>query len=63
MLEEIAARRDEVGATSVEYGLLAVAIAAVLVVIVFALGGVVTSMFSHSCQQIQGQAATSATCP
>jgi Flp pilus assembly pilin Flp len=53
---------DERGASATEYGLLAVAIAALIVVIAFALGGVVEDLFSQSCDTIQNSAATSADC-
>ena len=54
---------DEVGASSVEYGLLAVAIAAVIVIIVFALGGVVTELFADTCTTLTSTAsAVSASC-
>ena len=55
-------QRDEAGASAVEYGLLAVAIAAVIVIIVFALGGVVKEMFSDSCNSVQASANTTAAC-
>ena len=42
-----ALRRDE-GATAVEYGLLVAAIAAVIVGVVFLLGGKVSSAFNHT---------------
>lgn len=48
--------KDERGASSVEYGLVAVAIAAVIVVIVFALGGLVRDDFTQSCNKIQDKA-------
>lgn len=54
--------RDERGASATEYGLLAVAIAAIIVIIVFALGGVVEEMFSDSCSSIQNSAGTTADC-
>jgi pilus assembly protein Flp/PilA len=52
-------KRDE-GATAVEYGLLVAAIAAVIVVVVFALGGYVKGAFSKTCDNIasSGQAQT-----
>lgn len=43
---------DESGASAVEYGLLVTAIAAVIVIIVFALGGLVDDMFGHTCDEI-----------
>lgn len=56
------ATRDEAGASAVEYGLLAVAIAAIIVIIVFALGGVVKEMFSDTCNSVQSSANTTAAC-
>lgn len=55
-------QREERGASATEYGLLAVAIAAVLVVIVFALGGVVQDLFSQSCDEVKGAASAAADC-
>ena len=54
--------RDEAGASAVEYGLLAVAIAALIVIIVFALGGVVKDLFDKTCNSIQASAETDAGC-
>lgn len=45
------AKRDE-GASAVEYGLLVAAIAAVIVVVVFALGGLVKGKFNKACNGI-----------
>lgn len=44
--------RNEDGASSVEYGLIAFAIAALIVIVVFALGTVTNEMFSESCTEI-----------
>ena len=55
-------RRDESGASAVEYGLLATAVAAVIAVVVFALGGVVTDLFGHSCDVIEAQAKAGGAC-
>ena len=46
-------RRDEYGASAVEYGLLVAGIAGLIVVIVFALGGTVASLFGNSCGTIR----------
>jgi pilus assembly protein Flp/PilA len=56
-------RRDE-GASAVEYGLLVAAIAALIVLIVFALGGVIKGVFKDTCDKVvkKGQTGTSATC-
>lgn len=49
-------RRGDEGASAVEYGLLIAAIAAVIVVIIFALGGVIKSVFSKTCTTISSGA-------
>jgi pilus assembly protein Flp/PilA len=48
----------ESGASAVEYGLMVAAIAAVIVVVVFALGGVVKNTFGDTCRTIDGQGNT-----
>jgi pilus assembly protein Flp/PilA len=53
-------RRNEEGASAVEYGLLVALIAAVVVVAVFALGSLVRSTFENTCTAIEdGGTATS----
>jgi pilus assembly protein Flp/PilA len=54
--------RDEDGASAVEYGLLVAAIAALIVIIVFALGGIVKDVFSKTCETISAKASTTSTC-
>ena len=54
--------RDEEGASAVEYGLLVAAIAAVIIIIIFALGGVVQNVFQKTCDSISAKASTTATC-
>ena len=44
MLDAAKAKKDERGASAVEYGLLVAAIAALIVVIVFALGGILIGL-------------------
>jgi pilus assembly protein Flp/PilA len=44
--------KDDQGASAVEYGLLIAAIAAVIVVVVFALGSVVKSKFQNTCNAV-----------
>lgn len=56
------ARREEKGASAVEYGLLVAAIAAVIVIIVFALGSVVNGVFQSTCDSISSGAGGSTTC-
>lgn len=46
------ARRDD-GASAVEYGLLVAAIAALIVVVVFALGGIVRDVFEGTCEAVE----------
>ena len=48
--------RNEEGASAVEYGLLVAAIAAVIVIIVFALGGVIKSVFTKTCSAVSSGA-------
>ena len=43
---------DERGASAVEYGLLITGIAALIVVVVFAFGGVVSNIFSTTCNSV-----------
>ena len=46
------AQMDERGASAVEYGLLIAGIAALIVVIVFAFGGVLSNIFSSTCNSV-----------
>ena len=52
MLNAHKARMDERGASAVEYGLLIAGIAALIVVVVFAFGGVLTNIFSDTCDSV-----------
>jgi len=57
--------KDDTGASAVEYGLLIAAIAAVIVVVVFALGSVVKNKFQQTCNGVNTDTGTStatATC-
>ncbi len=54
------ARTDD-GASAVEYGLLVAAIAALIVVIVFALGGLVRDVFKDTCNKIKTNSSVSTT--
>lgn len=47
--------RDDSGASAVEYGLVLVGIAALLVVILFVLGDTVRQLFDSSCGDIAAQ--------
>ena len=54
---------SEDGASAVEYGLLVAGIAALVVLIVFAFGGVIRdTLFTTSCETIASTAASAATC-
>lgn len=54
-------KREE-GASAVEYGLLVAAIAAVIVIIIFALGGIVKNVFGKTCSSISSNASVSGNC-
>jgi pilus assembly protein Flp/PilA len=56
-MRDVMRARKEDGASAVEYGLLVAAIAALIVIVVFALGGVVKKVFSKTCNDI-GDAAS-----
>ena len=62
LLQRLTARKNETGASAVEYGLLVAAIAALIVIIVFSLGGVVKDVFNKTCTTVQSKASTTATC-
>jgi pilus assembly protein Flp/PilA len=56
-------RSDDEGASAVEYGLLVAAIAALIVLVVFALGGIVRDVFQDTCENIdEGVTTVSASC-
>jgi pilus assembly protein Flp/PilA len=56
-IRKVTRSRDE-GASAVEYGLLVAAIAALVVIIVFALGGLVQKVFKDTCEDIRTGSAT-----
>lgn len=51
-IRKVTAAKKEDGASAVEYGLLVAAIAALIVIVVFALGGVIKGVFSKTCNSI-----------
>jgi pilus assembly protein Flp/PilA len=59
-IRKVAVRKNEEGASAVEYGLLVAAIAAVIVLIVFALGSVVKGAFNKTCNEVASNGQTSA---
>ncbi len=50
-IRKITATKED-GASAVEYGLLVAAIAALIVIVVFALGGLVKNVFKSTCDSI-----------
>ncbi len=62
LIQRLVHRKDEKGASAVEYGLLVAAIAALIVVIVFALGGLVKGVFKSTCTEIGTKASVASTC-
>ena len=59
MINAKKAQLDERGASAVEYGLLIAGIAALIVVIVFAFGGVLKSVFHDTCASVAVSASNS----
>ncbi len=58
----VTSRRDENGASAVEYGLLVAGIAALIVAVVFLFGGIIKSSFSSTCNRVaQGSSSTAST--
>jgi pilus assembly protein Flp/PilA len=57
-IRKVAAVKKEEGASAVEYGLLVAAIAALIVIIVFALGNVIKGVFTNTCNAIKSNAAS-----
>jgi len=62
LIQRLAARKDMKGASAVEYGLLVAAIAAVIVLVVFLLGGVVRDTFDKTCGAVNSTDGTGTTC-
>jgi pilus assembly protein Flp/PilA len=56
MLNARMAKTDERGASAVEYGLLIAGIAALIVVVVFAFGGVLSNIFGNTCNSLGASA-------
>ena len=61
-IRNITSRRNEDGASAVEYGLLVAGIAALIVAIVFLLGGTIKSAFSKTCGVVSSKGSANATC-
>jgi len=61
-IRKVTAIKKEEGASAVEYGLLVAAIAALIVIIVFALGNVIKNVFQNTCDTISSNATSGGTC-
>jgi pilus assembly protein Flp/PilA len=59
---KISAEAKDRGASAVEYGLMVAAIAAVIVAVVFGLGGLVKGAFTDTCVAIETGASKEAEC-
>ncbi len=55
-------RRDDRGASAVEYGLLIAGIATIIVATVFLFGGFVRGVFTNTCVTIHSKASAGSTC-
>jgi pilus assembly protein Flp/PilA len=62
MLDSRLARLDERGASAVEYGLLITGIAAVIALVVYAFGGMVTGLFTNTCSSVASHASQGGAC-
>ncbi len=56
------ASMDERGASAVEYGLLIAGIAALIIAVVFLLGGQIKDAFSDTCESVAGRGSGTAAC-
>src|SRR6059058_6131408 len=61
-IRNITTRRNQDGASAVEYGLLVAGIAALIVTVVFVFGGVIKNSFSSTCGKISGSGSGTSTC-
>ena len=59
---EHANQHEETGASAVEYSLIVVAIAAIVVAIVFAVGAFTEGNFGATCSELDSQMSVAATC-
>lgn len=59
LIRNLHRKRDDEGASAVEYGLLVAAIAAIIILIVFVLGGWVRGAFRDTCQAFDNSNAVS----
>jgi len=61
-LDAVIARRDEEGASAVEYGLLVAGIAALVVAVVFLFGGMISEVFTGTCNDIRTESGNAGAC-
>ena len=61
-MQRIMRQRNDEGASAVEYGLLVAAIAAIIVLIVFAIGKFVQGGFKTTCDGLKTNSSVAATC-
>jgi pilus assembly protein Flp/PilA len=61
-LRKATTRSADEGASAVEYGLLVAGIAALIVIIVFALGGVIQNAFKDTCDQMVNSGGITGNC-
>ena len=61
-IRTITSRRNQDGASAVEYGLLVAGIAALVVAVVFAFGGVIKGSFDKTCKTVKGNGTAASTC-
>jgi pilus assembly protein Flp/PilA len=62
MLDSRLAKMEERGASAVEYGLLVAAIAAVIIIVIFALGGTIQGLFQSTCDSIKNGGKSGTSC-
>ncbi len=61
-IRTIQAAKSEEGASAVEYALLVAAIAALIVIVVFAFGGLINNIFKDTCDSIGAKTTSTETC-
>ena len=61
-IRNILTRREQDGASAVEYGLLVAGIAALIVAVVFLFGGMISDVFHNTCSSIATSASTGSSC-
>ena len=57
-IRKVTTRREDEGASAVEYGLLVAAIAAIIILLVFAVGKLVKQGFKDTCDNFKAQGST-----